>query len=356
MAKHDREGMVQAATDYPQQWQKACTMPLPDLSSLPRGPQQVLFTGMGGSGTGGEFAQYLLDQQGSTVGRVVHDYEIPGWVSKDTLIAATSYSGGTEETLSGLVRAVQQKAPWFAITTGGPLGEAAKAHDAPWVEVPTGLQPRAAFGYLTVFLLRSLASLGLLAEDRLMQSLERAGTRIEAIQKSCHPDVPLTKNLAKQLAQSLSRRPILVVADTPWAPVAERVRCQFNENGKALSFTRILPEANHNDTLAWSRASDVNDWSVLFLGPFDRLSPIKERADFLAEQLQGRGVPVHYLVDREEDPVARMFATSYIADWVSIYLGLTNGQDPGEIDVIKVMKDRVGKTGHMDFVRKQLGM
>lgn len=356
MKKQDSKGMLQAARDYPEQWQEARTMALPDLSRLPTNPDQVLFTGMGGSGTGGEFALMMLDRHAGPVGRVVHDYEMPAWVGPQTLVAATSYSGGTEETLTGVMRAVEKGTPWFAITTGGLLADAAKRHEAPWLRVPDGLQPRAAFGYLTVGVLRTLAELGLVDKAALMASLQHVESRLKKIRERCAPEVPLQENPAKQMAEALAGRPLLVFADAPWAPTAERVRCQFNENGKALAFTRILPEANHNDTVAWSRATHVEDWGVVFLGPFDRLDPIKERARFLRETLTGRGVQVHDLDEPDDDPVARMFLTAYRADWVSLYLGYKNGVDPGEVDVISRMKDRVAKTGHVDFVRKQLGV
>jgi glucose/mannose-6-phosphate isomerase len=356
MMRNDRVGMLQATTEYPEQWRQALAMELPDLSALPRDPKQVLFTGMGGSGSGGEFARMLLDREGGPVGRFIHDYDIPAWVGPSTLVAASSYSGGTEETLTGVMRAVEKKAPWFAVTTGGLLADAAKRHGAPWLRVPGGFQPRAAFGYLTVGLLRVLMELGVLSKDRLQVSLERTAEGLDRVKGACGPEVPTQKNPAKQLANLLASRPVMVVADTSWSPVAERVRCQFNENSKALAFSRILPEANHNDTVAWSRASRVEEWSAVFLGAFDRLAPIQERATFLRETLVERGVRVHEIMQDHEDPVARMFLTAYQADWVSIYLGFKHGMDPGEVDVIPRMKDRVAKTGHVDFVRKQLGL
>ena len=50
---------------------------------------------------------------------VADDYALPGWAGPDTLVLCSSYSGGTEETLSAYDDAVERGAQRVVATTGG---------------------------------------------------------------------------------------------------------------------------------------------------------------------------------------------------------------------------------------------
>jgi glucose/mannose-6-phosphate isomerase len=86
---------------------------------------------------------------------VVRDYDIPGFVDQDTLFLAVSYSGNTEETLSAYIQARNRNASIICITTGGKLRDLARQDGYTVVEIPFGLVPRAATGYLLLRLLFS---------------------------------------------------------------------------------------------------------------------------------------------------------------------------------------------------------
>ncbi len=60
----------------------------------------------------------------------------------------SSYSGSTEETLACFEAAEALGARRIVATTGGPLAEPARAAGVPVIGIPSGLQPRAAVGYM----------------------------------------------------------------------------------------------------------------------------------------------------------------------------------------------------------------
>lgn len=357
MEELDPEGMIRTVRDYPEQLRDATTLALPSLDKIDKGRiQNVLFVGMGGSGAGGSYAQQYLDQQGGAISRVVHDYEIPRWVDERTLVVATSYSGGTEETLASVQQAMERGAQCVTISSGGALKKVAEAHQLPHLAVPADFPPRGAFGYLMVPVLRILAALDIVDRAGLESSLKQAEKRCRALSDECDLPVAHERNRAKRLAEALHTRITLLVADTPFEPVAERIRCQLNENSKVLAFSRALPESNHNDTVAWTADATVQYWTGLFVGPFARNPALAERARFVREILEERGLPVLDLDVPDDDLLVHMMATTYLGDWVSLYLAFLNGEDPSNVASIPRLKERAARTGYLAGVMKSLGV
>ena len=86
----------------------------------------------------------------------------------ETLVLCSSYSGNTEETLSGYDDAPERGAPRIVATTGGALAERARRDGVPVIPLPGGFQPRAAVGYGLVSALEvaALAGAGAVAARR----------------------------------------------------------------------------------------------------------------------------------------------------------------------------------------------
>lgn len=357
MSENDPAGMAKAVAGFVNQLDEAVSMPMPDLGSFsPDQVDRVLFLGMGGSGIGGTIATGFLDTHGGPISRVSHDYGLPDWVDGRTLVIATSYSGETEETLASLVEARERGAPWMAVTAGGSLAAAAKKHGAPVVTVPGGLQPRAAFGYLTVPLLRLLAHAGLVASADLDEPLERARKACRQIAAECALAVPEAKNPGKSLARALANHEILIMTDGVYEGVAERWRCQLNENSKARAFSRVLPEANHNDTVAWLRPEGTKPWASVWLGRFDGNPSLAVRAEFTRGLVAEAGIAVHEIAQVDAHPLADMIAVAYIGDWVSLYLAFLHGQDPSDVEVIGKLKAKCAATGVAGKAKQALGI
>ena len=111
---------------------------------------RMLVVGMGGSGVSGDVLQLVLNKY-STVDIEVHKtYKITKkHIENKPLCLFISYSGNTEETVSALEDAINADLEWCVISSGGTLLELAKENSKPYIEIPSGLQPRAAFGLMT---------------------------------------------------------------------------------------------------------------------------------------------------------------------------------------------------------------
>src|SRR5580698_4222453 len=110
----------------------------------------VVVTGLGGSGIGGSIVQnYVFDKL--KIPFVVNkDYFLPSFVSRKSLVIVCSYSGNTEETLMAMQQAVRKRATIVCITSGGAVADLANKKHLDCILVPAGMPPRSCLGYSLV--------------------------------------------------------------------------------------------------------------------------------------------------------------------------------------------------------------
>jgi len=231
-------------------------------------PGGVVVAGMGGSAVGGRLAIGALGDRLRRPLVGADGYDLPSWVGEDVLVLCSSYSGGTEETLSCYEQARLRGAAMVAATTGGPLEERARRDGVPVIPLPPGFQPRAAVGYSLVCALEVAALAG--ASPSLRTELQAVAEPLEALAAQWGPDGE-EDSPAKDLARRLHGSMPVITGTTATAPVAYRWKCQLNENAKIPSFAGVLPEVDHNEICGWAAAAEYGELSAVFLeDPDDR--------------------------------------------------------------------------------------
>jgi len=145
---------------------------------------------------------------------------IPKFVGKRTLFVAISYSGETRETLGQLDQAKKAGARIIAITSGGRLLSLAKDEGTAYLRVRSDLLPRIALPELTAVVFFAMGSTKLLP-DAPKLLLEAAVTRDFFM--NVKPTVPSRQNNAKQMAQALVDR-LLIIGDETYASVLSRFK------------------------------------------------------------------------------------------------------------------------------------
>ena len=96
--------------------------------------QNVLICGIGGSGIGGTIASKMIQKTANIPVLINNEYGVPAFVNEHTLVIISSYSGNTEETLSAMKQAINQKAQIACITSGGEVLELAKQQVEPLIK------------------------------------------------------------------------------------------------------------------------------------------------------------------------------------------------------------------------------
>lgn len=309
-----------------------------------RTPRAVLMLGMGGSAVAGDIVQALCHERAAFAVQVSRGYTIPSWVGPDTLVIASSYSGGTEETLAGFDAARKRGARLLVVTSGGVLGERAQRDGLSWIRVPPGFPPRAALAYLLIPVLLVLDQPGAVfggpeARAEAVRVLGTLGAELE-------PEVPARVNPAKEIARWLvGRLPVIYGTDVT-APVANRWRTQLEENAKVLALSGVLPEINHNAIEAWG-AGPTGDWAVVLLRDPTEHPRVARRAR-LTRPITETRVPTREVWARGRGSLARMLSLVLLGDWTSYYLAVLRGVDPWAVETLEAFKRQMASADDTD--------
>jgi glucose/mannose-6-phosphate isomerase len=300
---------------------------------------------MGGSAIGGDIIRsYCEATPGANHLRIKinRNYTIPKYIDENTLVICSSYSGNTEETISGFLAALEKTKKVFCISTGGKLSELASDKNIPVITIPGGLQPRCAIVYSVFPVLLTLVRNGAFSEEAVevtLAAINELGEKSEKIVKEygsfeeSNPTIQIAKQLLNKITIVYSSSELLDTINLRW-------RGQIQENAKALAFGNVLPEMNHNEINGWQNPDDIlKKFVLVFLqDPADdnRLQPRYAAM----EKLLGDKVNTIIKIERKEQyALARMFTLLYFGDWVSYHLALLYGEDPTPIPLITRMKD-----------------
>lgn len=316
-----------------------------DLGNLdPDAINMIVLAGMGGSAIGGDLLRcYLMDKM--KIPFIVNrDYTLPAFVGEDALVVLSSYSGNTEETLSALVYAQEAGSQLLAITSGGRLAQEAEKHGFPLIEIPSGLPPRSALGYSFVPLLKVLERLELVPPQD--EALEETQIILMEEAKNLSRDIPENENPAKQLAKKLHKKLPLIYSSPVFEAVATRFRGQINENGKALAYSAVVPEMNHNELVGWKYLYELaSSLAPVFLKDVDDHPRNIFRMEFVSEVMEELGVETIFLEPPavEADLMGRMFSLIQLGDFTSYYIAILNNEDPKPVKIIDRLKSALAE-------------
>jgi len=101
--------------------------------------QNVVITGLGGSGIGGTIVSEIVADECMVPILINKDYFLPAFVNKNTLVIVSSYSGNTEETIQAMETALKAKAKIVCISSDGKISEMAKQNNCDLVTIPGGM-------------------------------------------------------------------------------------------------------------------------------------------------------------------------------------------------------------------------
>ena len=341
--KNDPEGMLARIKELPMQCQQAWKAAMDfQLPADYRKVEKVVILGMGGSAIGGDLVRSLVQSEAKIPVIVHRDYGLPAFVDEKTLLIASSYSGNTEETLSGFEPALKTGAKKLVMTTGGKLQQMAEANKIPVFKIEYKAQPRAALGFSFLPTLGVMQKLGFLkdkGEDvaETVQVLEKLSAKLD--EKSAGKANP-----AKQLAQRLYERLPVVYGAGIAAEAAHRWKTQFNENSKAWAFYEVFPELNHNATVGFPLPKEIaSKIRVILLRSPTFNQRVKLRYEVTCELLKQSGVAYEFVDGEGKSALAQMMSLVMMGDFTSYYLAILYRVDPSPVKVISYLKDKLAK-------------
>ena len=302
--------------------------------------KHIVYAGMGGSAL---YADFVRSWPGVKLPyQIIRGYEIPSYVSSDTLFIASSYSGNTEETIACLEQAEECGATIVIIASGGKLQQIAEAKGYPFAKLDSAIpQPR--MGAFAGFkaLVSVLDAAGVCNEQApLMKESARA---LSDVPQQWAVDVPSANNQAKQIAQELMGRSIVVYSGPLLAPVAYKWKISFNENAKNVSWLNQYPELNHNEFIGWTSHPVDKPYAIINLTSPLEHERVQRRFEASDRLLSGqRPHPITVEV-QGETRLEQIIWGTLLGDFVSLYLAILNGVDPEPVALVEKLKQELTK-------------
>lgn len=290
--------------------------------------KNVLITGMGGSGIGGTIASEIASVESSLPFSISKGYSIPQFVSKDTLVIVSSYSGGTEETLSAMKKAQAKGAKIVCITSGGEVEKIAKENNIDHIIIPGGMPPRSALGYSLVQMFFIFNYFGLI-QDSFKNDLLAA---VELLNKEQNN----IKESAKKIAEKLYGTLPVIYAPYGSEGIAVRFKQQLNENAKMLCWYGVVPEMNHNELVGWAGGNEHIS-VVIFRNDGDYLR-IAKRIDISKEVISKYTQNIIEIYSKGASLIEKALYHIHTGDYISFYLAEMKQVDVTDIKVIEYLK------------------
>ncbi len=315
----DKENLMAVIEQFPKQIEAASRLTANiKLENI----QHIVVCGMGGSGLPGDIARNMCNNSVPFI--TVKDYTLPQFINKNSLVFVISYSGNTEETHAAYEEAKKRSAQIVVITSGGDLAARAKEDKIPIILVPSGLQPRMAFGYQTIPILNVLQSANLIAPIN--------WNKVVGALNKCQ-EIDFT---AIRIADFLEGKIPIIYSSPQFASVAYKWKININENAKTHAFCNYFPEFNHNEINGFVNLK--GNYAVIILRDHDDHPRIKKRMEVIEQLLRDKMIPVMVIDRMFDDLPARILGAIWLGDWVSYHVALDLKTDPTPVMIIEDLK------------------
>ncbi|MBP8033638.1 MAG: bifunctional phosphoglucose/phosphomannose isomerase [Bacteroidia bacterium] len=295
--------------------------------------QNIVVTGLGGSGIGGTLLSELVQSECPIPIIVNKDYFLPEFVNSNSLVIISSYSGNTEETLSAMKQAIDKNAQIVCVTSGGEVHSIAQQYKFDTIIIPGGHPPRSCIGYSLIQLFKIVQFNGFVKTD-LLNQVQTSITLLDNEKEAIKIESTI---IAKKL---LNKIPVIYSLGS-CEGAAVRFRQQINENSKMLCWHHTLPEMNHNELVGWTEKNDSLA-VVTFKTSFDYARTIK-RYDICKTLFEKYSHSVTDITAKGTSKVEQFFYLINIGDWISCYIADLKNIDAVEVNVITNLKNELAK-------------
>ena len=294
--------------------------------------KHIVFAGMGGSGTMGDFFAAILSKTNLHV-NVVKGYLLPKNVSPETLVVITSISGNTAETLSILEAAKKMGCRIIVFSSGGQMEEFCNQNAVEFIKIEKFHSPRASFVNFLYSILRTLEPIFPIKKKEVENSIKQ----LEITKKNICSDNLELNNQSLDLAMSLKEIPLIYY---PWGfeAAAIRFKCSLQENAKMHAIVEDVVEASHNGIISWEVKSNIQP--ILLQGK-DDYEKTKQRWKIFEEYFNENNIEFEKITSIEGDIISKLVNLIYILDYASIYLAIINKADPTPVYSIDYIKRKL---------------
>lgn len=304
-------------------------------------PKSIIVSGMGGSSNAGKILQGLFENDLKIPFEVFNDYGLPAWVNSETLVVLNSYSGNTEETLSGVPAAKNVGAKILGVTTGGKIGEMIKSRDisgaivTPGETNPSGF-PKSGLGVSLGALAGALAKAGVLNIQEM--ELTSALNELIVIRKNWN---------VKEIAEWLNGALPILFGGRPFLGALNAGRNAMCEIGRNFTQFFDFPEVNHVLIEATQKPDVIrsNARYLFFVSKFNN-SRVLTRFKVTANVFKEQGLEFDDYLLKGSTKLAQNLELAHFCAWVGFYFSVLQNTDPGPEPWIIRLKESLSQPVH----------
>ncbi len=302
----------------------------------------LVISGMGGSAISGDIVSLVLRNKVDFPVFVNRNYGCPKFVGANTLFLAVSYSGNTEETLSAFKEALKRGARIISVSSGGELKELSKKNSVPFMEIPKGLPPRSALGYLLSSLLNLLSKSG---AGTFRSDIDETIKLLKQLTRKYGVSCASRENDVKKMAIRLNgQTPVILVSDGTTYAAGLRWKTQLNENSKTTAVLSVFPELDHNDIVNFSFLKQgEHKFSFVVLRDEGDPERMKKRIEVTKSLISGNVGGIAEVWSQGESVLARTMSLIFYGDYLSVYLSVLSGIDPTPVEIIEKLKKELSR-------------
>ena len=296
------------------------------------GIDHIVFVGMGGSGSLGDFLASIMSRTNTHIS-IVKGYLLPKTIDKNTLVIVVSVSGNTVETLTVLNTAKELDCNIIAFSSGGKMEKICLEKDIHYIKIPFYHSPRASFVSYIFSIVKILNSIIPVKENEIYETINGLIEQRKII-SSQNLSV---NNPAIELAKWINGIP-LIYYPVGLQSAAIRFKNSLQENSKIHAMTEDIIEACHNGIVAWEKPSKV--LPILIEGEDDYIKT-KELWNIIKEFFEKNDIEYKEIKSSKDSIFSKLVNLIYFLDYVTIYHALLNNTDPSPVKSIDFIKSKL---------------
>ena len=303
-------------------------LPKIDLKNI----DHVVFAGMGGSGAIGDVFASILSKKDIHV-TVVKGYLLPKTVNENTLVACTSISGNTDETLTVLQNSNKSDAKFVGLSSGGLMEDYCEKNSVDYYKIEKEHSPRASFIGFLYSTLNILEPIIPISKNEIGESI----ISLSHTKKEIDSNNLNERNSSLELASWIKSIPIIYY---PWGlqSAAIRFKNSMQENAKKHVLFEDIIEACHNGIVSWETPSNIQP--ILLQGKDDHVKT-QERWNIMKEFFQERQIGYKEIFSVDGSILTKLVCLIYSLDMASIYNAVISKIDPSPVNSIDFVKKRL---------------
>ncbi len=282
-------------------------------------PDGIVIAGIGGSTLVGDVLKGIQEEIGLNLPIVVwKDYGIPKHWFKKPLYVFISFSGNTEEPLSGFTALLKRgEKRLAAVSSGGKLKDWSLAGRIPLVSFSAGnLTPRQTTGIMFY---------------GLTKLLKVAGLKIKIKDLSKRVISNSFRKEGKKIASHLKDKTVVIYTDEPHRHLGYIWKIKLNETAKNPAFNNVLPEMDHNEITGFDGRKF--NGAAIFIESASN-PRMKKRFKLTEKLLKERGIRIIKLRLSGKTEIEKTWNMMVLADWTSYFLAKLNGVPEEEFDIV----------------------